>query len=88
MCPRGDVSGSNPRGLDAGDMTAICHAFHGAVDARTRAAYSPSHRRSLTGWWRRLIDFSRTAGLVDAIPGRCSVRPDHAGNPAIRAGTN
>lgn len=73
----GRPSGDDPRGLRAGDMTAICQAFHTAVDPRTGAAYSSSHRRSLTGWWRRLIDFSRAAGLMDTIPGTFAVRPEH-----------
>lgn len=73
----GRPSGNDPGGLAAGDMTAICQAFHTAVDPKTGAAYSSSHRRSLTGWWRRLIDFSRAAGLMDTIPGTFAVRPEH-----------
>ena len=73
----GRPNGNHPGGLGAGDMTAICQAFHTAVDPRTGAAYSSSHRRSLTGWWRRLIDFSRAAGLMDTIPGTFAVRAEH-----------
>lgn len=73
----GRPNGNTPGGLGAGDMAAICQAFHTAVNPKTGAAYSSSHRRSLTGWWRRLIDFSRAAGLMDTIPGAFAVRPDH-----------
>ncbi len=73
----GRPSGNSPSSLRAGDMTAICQAFRNAVDPKTGAAYSSSHRRSLTGWWRRLIEFCRAAGLMDTIPGTFAVRPEH-----------
>lgn len=73
----GRPNGGNPNELGAGDMTAICQAFHTAANPKSGAAYSASHRRSLTSWWRRLLDFSRAAGLMDGIPGTFSVRPDH-----------
>ncbi|MDQ3357360.1 MAG: site-specific integrase [Actinomycetota bacterium] len=73
----GRPHGDHPSHLGAGDMTAICQAFHTAADPKTGAAYSPSHRRSLASWWRRLTEFSRSAGLMDTIPGTFSVRPDH-----------
>lgn len=77
----GRPNGDTPASLSAGDMAAICQAFHTAVAPRTGAPYSISHRRALIGWWRRLIEFSRAAGLMDGIPGTFTVRPDHMMGP-------
>lgn len=73
----GRPNGQNPSRLGMGDMTAICQAIHVATDPKTGTAYSPSHRRGLLGRWRRLIDFARSAGLMDDISGTFVVRPDH-----------
>lgn len=73
----GRPNGNDPSDLGADDMTAICQAFRAATNPKTGVEYSISHRRALTGWWRRLIEFARTAGLMETIPGTFSVRPDH-----------
>lgn len=72
----GRPNGNKPTELTAGDMTAICQAFKSAMSPKG-TPYSDSHRRKILGWWRRLTDFARSAGLMDAIPGTFTVGPDH-----------
>lgn len=73
----GRANGNKPSSLGAADMTAICQAFHTTVNPKTGAKYTISHQQSFTSWWRRLLEFSRAAGLMDTIPGTFTVRPEH-----------
>lgn len=77
----GRPNGNDPRLLGASDMTAICQALATAISPRTMKDFSPSHRRSLLGCWRRLTDFARSAGLMDEVPGTFVLRPDHMMGP-------
>lgn len=72
----GRPNGNIPAKLSAGDMTAICQAFR-SVTSKKGETYSDSHRRAMLGWWRRLTDFARSAGLMDGIPGTFTVNADH-----------
>lgn len=70
--PNGDTASA----LSMGDMSAIFNAFAHAVDPATARLYSPSHRQSLWGAWRRLIETGRTAGLMDEVPGTFAFTSD------------
>lgn len=72
----GRPNGNIPSKLSAGDMSAVCKTFKTAR-AKTGKPYSDSHRRALLGWWRRLMDFARSAGIMDGIPGTFAVSEDH-----------
>lgn len=73
----GRPNGDDPSRLGAGDMTAICQAMARATDPKTGKPYSVTHRRAILGWWRRLISFARSAGLMDHIPGTFTIREDN-----------
>lgn len=67
-------NGNIPHGLTMGDMSAIVDHF----SALTNDAGTPislSHRRAVLGWWRRLIEYGRQAGLMDQIPGTFAIDP-------------
>lgn len=71
----GRPNGNSPTELAAGDMSAVCQAFKSATSKKGKP-FSDSHRRALLGWWRRLMDYARSAGLMDSIPGTFAVRED------------
>lgn len=72
----GRPNGDAPDRLGAGDMTAVCQAIKTARK-QNGGEYSAQHIRGLLGWWRRLVGFARTTGLMEGIPGTFSVRLDH-----------
>ena len=49
-------------------MSAVVEGFRTSAD-REGKPHSFTHRRSLLGWWRRLLEFSRRTGAMDDIPG-------------------
>lgn len=71
-------SGNDPGQLALADMTIVFQYFANAIDPVTQLPYSITHRRALLGWWRRLISFGRSAGLMDAIPGAFTLTPAHS----------
>ena len=62
------TNGDHPELLDHGDMSAVVEGFRTSAD-REGKPHSFTHRRSLLGWWRRLLEFSRRTGAMDDIPG-------------------
>ncbi|GAA1488399.1 tyrosine-type recombinase/integrase [Brachybacterium sacelli] len=72
----GRPNGETPSALSMGDMTAIFDAFRHAVNPATTKTYSSSHRVSLWGAWRRLIETGRRAGLMDEVPGTFAIPDD------------
>lgn len=72
----GRPNGEKPSNLSMGDMTSIFDAFARAADPATTKPYSPSHRQSLWGAWKRLIETGRRAGLMDEVPGTFAIPAD------------
>lgn len=70
--PNGDI----PSTLALSDMTAIFDSFARAINPSTGRTYSHSHRHSMWGAWRRLIETSRAAGLMDGVPGVFTIPAD------------
>lgn len=46
------------------------------------AAHSDSHRRAHVGWWRRLLDYCRLAGLMTQVPDGFTMSGHYRGLPA------
>ncbi|RZI53547.1 MAG: site-specific integrase [Pseudonocardia sp.] len=69
-------NGDQPQRLSMGDMSAIVAQIT-MMTNQTGSRLSLSHRRAVLGWWRRLIDFARQAGLMDEVPGTFALDPRH-----------
>ncbi len=69
-------NGNTPEKLAAADMAVVFNAFATAINPETQEPYSASHRNALLGRWRRLMQFARTAGLMDHVPGSFALRDD------------
>lgn len=72
----GRPSGDAPELLGMADMAAIFDALAHARKPRSGAPYSLSHRHGLIGRWRRLIQFGRSAGQMDEVPGNFALLPE------------
>lgn len=72
----GRPSGDAPEELGMADMSAVFDALAHARKQRTGQPYSLSHRHGLIGRWRRLIQFGRSAGQMDGVPGTFALLPD------------
>lgn len=59
--------GGDPTLLRLADMGVVVEAIMASTDKRGKP-YSHSHRRDELGWWRRLLDYARPAGLMAQVP--------------------
>lgn len=57
----------DPTRLRLADMGVVIEAVMASTDAHGKR-YSHSHRRDELGWWRRLLDYGRPAGLMAQVP--------------------
>lgn len=69
-------AGDAPQKLGLADMTCIVEAFQTARKPKDGSDYSPAQRRAMLGWWRRLTQYARLAGLMDEIPGSFALSPE------------
>jgi hypothetical protein len=70
------VGGHDPAQLRLADMTAVVRTFN--TFARPNGQlYSPGYRARQLGWWRTLLEFGRSAGLMDEVPGDFAVLSIH-----------
>jgi integrase len=67
--------GHDPAGLQFADVTAVVDAYRVAVHLDGERSYSPAFRRSLAGSFFALLDFGRSAGLLDALSGAFARHP-------------
>lgn len=72
----GRPNGEHPEKLGAGDMSEICRQMKSAGSADGKM-FSESHRRSILGRWRQLVESARSSGLMEVIPGQFSVEAEH-----------
>jgi integrase len=70
------AGGHDPAQLRLADMTAVVRTFNTTVRPDGRL-YSPSYRARQLGWWRELLEFGRSAGLMDEVPGDFAVLRIH-----------
>lgn len=70
--------GSDPTRLAMADMTVVFEHFLKAIDPKTQMVYSITHRRALLGWWRRLMKFGRSTGLMDSVSSTFVLGPEHS----------
>jgi len=57
----------DPARLRLADMGVVVEAIMTSGDAGGKP-HSHSHRRAHLGWWRRLLDYARAAGLMAKVP--------------------
>uniref|UniRef100_A0AAU2VFE6 Tyrosine-type recombinase/integrase n=1 Tax=Streptomyces sp. NBC_00003 TaxID=2903608 RepID=A0AAU2VFE6_9ACTN len=69
------AAGESPHKLGLADMTCIVEAIQIARNPKDGSDYSPIQRRAMLGWWRRLVQYARLAGLMDDIPGGFALSP-------------
>ncbi len=74
------TNGNSPSRLGMADMTVIHHAIMNAT-GEDGVEYSLTYRRGLFGFWRRMIDYCRQAGLMDEIPGGFAINPQIHATP-------
>ncbi|MGN8026200.1 tyrosine-type recombinase/integrase [Microbacterium sp. 22242] len=80
----GRPHGEHPEQLMMADMSVVFDALAAARNPSSQEIYSLSHRQSLIGRWRGLIQFGRTAGLMDEVPGTFALPPDRR-LPSVRS---
>ncbi len=68
--------GMDPRTLGFADMTAIVDAFR-CLCGRDRSPMGNKHRRDLLGGFFAVLDFGRSAGLLDAMPASFTRHSSH-----------
>jgi integrase len=83
------AGGHDPTQLRLADMTAVV----GSINTASRPdgqLYSPGYRAQQLGSWRSLLEFGRSAGLMDDVPGDFAVlsthRTDKQESPEEKAG--
>ncbi|MFF3396256.1 hypothetical protein ACFYW1_35765 [Streptomyces sp. NPDC002669] len=47
------------------------------------SAHSHAQRKAMLGWWRRLLQYARPAGLMDDVPGVFALSPELHGIEAV-----
>jgi integrase len=67
--------GHDPAALQFADVTAVVDTYRVAVHLDGQRAYSPAFRRSLAGSFFALLDFGRSAGLIDTLSGAFARHP-------------
>ncbi|MEV7941793.1 tyrosine-type recombinase/integrase [Kitasatospora sp. NPDC088264] len=72
-----------PQALALADMTVVVEAIEIARNPKNGSAYSQAQRRAMLGWWRRLLQYARLAGLMDDIPGVFALSPELHGIEAV-----
>ena len=68
--------GDDPSTVGMADMTAVVEGFSRSTGPAGRP-HSTSHRIAQLGFWRRALEFSRLAGLMDDIPTTFAMDPRH-----------
>ena len=68
--------GDDPSAVGMADMTAVVEGFSRTTGPAGRP-HSTSQRIGLLGFWRRALEFSRLAGLMDDIPTTFAMDPRH-----------
>lgn len=74
--------GNTPTRLSMGDMTAIFEAI-AAARGDSSELYSITHRRAVFGFWRRMLDYCRQAGLMEDVPGNFAINQQFHGFPGV-----
>jgi integrase len=68
--------GDDPSMVGMADMTAVVQGFNRTTRPDGRP-HSTSQRIAMLGFWRRTLEFSRLAGLMDDIPTTFAMDPRH-----------
>jgi integrase len=70
------AGGHDPTQLRLADMTAVVRSFNVATRP-DRQLYSPGYRAQQLNSWRDLVEFGRSAGLMNDVPGDFAVLSTH-----------